>query len=110
MSTTICDAMTIIRHEVFGDDPEFPLLMAECTVIADIQQAVYDLREQAGLTQEQFAERVGVEPSVIDDLEEGDYDGDSMAMLLKIAVAFGKKCELRLVEDRYSPHAPKATA
>ncbi len=110
MPTTTSDAVFMIRHQFIGDDPEMLRLYAEAQVTADIQQAVYDLREQAGLTQQQFAERVGVEPCVIDDLEEGDYDGDSMAMLLKIAVAFGKKCELRLVEDRYSPNAPKATA
>ena len=52
-----------------------------------------------GLTLEKFAESVGVEPSVIEDIEEADYGGNSVAMLTRIASALGKIVQLRWIES-----------
>ena len=46
-----------------------------------IAEHIYELRDSTKLTQKEFAELVGVEPSVVDDLEEWDYEGDTLAML-----------------------------
>lgn len=45
----------------------------------DIAQHVYELRDSTGQTQEEFGELVGVDPIIIDDLGESDYEGDSLA-------------------------------
>ena len=59
----------------------------------DIAEHVYYLRDATGQTQEEFGELVGVEPSVIDDLEEWDYEGDALAMLAHIEKSLRRHVE-----------------
>ena len=53
------------------------------------------LREEAGLTQQQLAQRVGTQPSAISRIEDADYDGHSVATLEKVAQALS----MRLIID-----------
>jgi ribosome-binding protein aMBF1 (putative translation factor) len=78
-------------------DPEMEKYFEELGVKADIARQLYDLREQAGLTQEQLADLVGTDASVINDLEETDYEGDFIAMASRIANALHRKIEVHLV-------------
>ncbi len=66
---------------------------------ARIARQLYDLRTEAGLTQQQLADRVDTTPSVICRLEDADYDGHSLSMLRRIAGALGKRVELRFVPN-----------
>ncbi len=68
----------------------------EC-IKADIGQAVYDLRNQAGLSTEQLADLIGTAVSVIEDIEEADYEGDSLSVASRIASALHRRVEVRLV-------------
>jgi len=62
-----------------------------------IAQRVYNLREEAGLTQKQLAKKVGITAKVIDDLEMTDYEdyeiGDVILMLQRIAKV-GKRIDI----------------
>ncbi len=58
---------------------------------ADIAQKVYDLRKEAGLTQQQLASLIQTTQSVISRIEDADYDGHALALLKRIAFALGKK-------------------
>ena len=60
---------------------------------------LYDLRTEAGLTQQQLADRVGTTASVICRLEDADYDGHSLSMLRRIADALDKRVEIRFVRN-----------
>ena len=51
---------------------------------ADIAQKVHDLREQAGLSQKQLADRVQTQQSVICRIEDADYDDLSLGLLKQI--------------------------
>jgi ribosome-binding protein aMBF1 (putative translation factor) len=64
---------------------------------ARVARQLYDLRTEAGLTQQQLADRVDTTASVICRLEDADYDGHSLSMLRRIAGALGKRVELRFV-------------
>ncbi|MGF1541724.1 MAG: multiprotein-bridging factor 1 family protein, partial [Pleurocapsa sp.] len=66
-------------------------------------QLIYDARQKAGLTQQQLAELVGTTQSVIDDLEEADYEGNSLIMLHKIAIALKQKLTLNLAPLEDNP-------
>jgi len=55
------------------------------------------IRTKAKLTQKELAARVGTTPSVISRLEDDDYEGHSLAMLQRIAVALNKRVEIRFV-------------
>jgi transcriptional regulator with XRE-family HTH domain len=61
------------------------------------------LREKAGLTQEELAERVGTKPSAISRIEDADYEGHSMDTLRRVADALGM---LLIVDFQPKPKAP----
>lgn len=63
-----------------------------------VSEELYRARTEAGLTQQQLAERAGTRQSVISRLEDADYAGHSLAMLRRIAAAVGKRLEVRFVE------------
>jgi DNA-binding transcriptional regulator YiaG len=62
-----------------------------------VAKRIRKLRGESGLSQEKFAVLVGTTASVINRLEESDYDGDALAMLRQIAEALGKRVEIRIV-------------
>jgi DNA-binding XRE family transcriptional regulator len=78
-------------------DPEMEKYFEEMGVKADIARQLYNLRNQAGLTQEQLADLVGTNASVIEDIEEADYEGDFLGMASRIANTFHRRVEVRLV-------------
>lgn len=58
---------------------------------AEIATLVYDARREAGLTQQQLADLIGTQQSVIARLEDWDYSGHSLTMLKRIGDVLGKK-------------------
>lgn len=76
----------------------------------DIAQALYDLRMEAGLTQQQLAERVGASHSNISRLEDADYTGHSMAMLRRIVQALGKRVVIGFVRNGPDGDGPAEAA
>jgi ribosome-binding protein aMBF1 (putative translation factor) len=67
---------------------------------AEVARMIYDLREKAGLTQQQLAEMVGTTPSVISRLEDADYEGHSLLMVQRIATALNQRVKLSFVALR----------
>jgi ribosome-binding protein aMBF1 (putative translation factor) len=63
----------------------------------NIAQQIYDLRQLAGLTQAQFAKKVGTTTSVISRLESADYQGYSLSTLKRVADALHQRVEIRFV-------------
>jgi len=63
----------------------------------EVAELIYRARTDAGLSQRQLAERIGSTASVICRLEDGNYEGHSMAMLRRIAEALGQRVEVRFV-------------
>jgi len=78
-------------------DPEMEKYFEELGVKADIARQLYNLRNQGGLSRGQLADLVGTTESVIEDIEEADYDGDFLAMASRIATALHRRVEVRLV-------------
>lgn len=78
----------------------------------DIAQQIYDARSAAGLTQAQLAQMIGTTASAICRLESADYEGHSMLMLRRIAVALGKRVEVRFVDaaDAAGPQSNEGSA
>ena len=75
-------------------DPELRQSVEKEILNSHIASLILDSREQAGLTQQQLAERIGTRQSVIARLEDADYSGHSLTMLAKIAYALD--CQLRI--------------
>ena len=72
---------------LFDQNPEMIKLFEEEEIKLDIAQHIYDLRDSTRQTQEEFGELVGINPIIIDDLEEADYQGDSLVVLAHIEKA-----------------------
>ncbi len=81
------------NHFLFDQDPEMIKWFEEEEIKLDIAQHIYDLRDSTGQTQEEFGELVGIDPVIIDDLEESDYAGDSLAVLAHIEKALRRHVE-----------------
>jgi DNA-binding XRE family transcriptional regulator len=81
-----------------GSDPERVRSFEDELANAGIARQVYDLRQEAGLTQRELAKRVGTTASVICRLEDADYQGHSLSMLRRIAAALDKRVEVRIVD------------
>ncbi|MBI1387334.1 MAG: helix-turn-helix domain-containing protein [bacterium] len=64
---------------------------------AEIARNICDLRKEAGLTQQELADRVGTSRTVIVLLENADYEGHSLSMLRRIAAALNRKVVLEFV-------------
>jgi transcriptional regulator with XRE-family HTH domain len=63
----------------------------------EIAKRLYDLRTKAGLSQRELARKVGATASAICGLEDADYEGHSLSMLLRIAAALDQRIEIRFV-------------
>jgi DNA-binding XRE family transcriptional regulator len=105
---TTNDALEIIYRRYYEGRPkriaELELARQEAAVARKIQE----LRNRAGLTQQQLAKLVGTTPSVISRLEDVDYDGHSLKTLQRIASALDCVVEVRFVPRRKP--AKRATA
>ncbi len=91
------DAVKILHRLLVAGDPEMEALLEQERLNLNVAQQIYDLRTQANLTQRQLAELVKTTPSVISRLEDADYNGHSVPMLIRIGLALHQKIELRFV-------------
>lgn len=78
-------------------DAEREAAYEEEVINADIARKIYELRSEAGLTQQELADRIGTSRSAICRLEDADYEGHSLSMLKRIAEAVGRRVEIRFV-------------
>ena len=83
--------------DVTGDDEELQQMIAEETVNAEVARLIYEARKMAGLTQTELAKLIGSKQPVITRLEDADYEGHSLTMLQRIAIALDQRIEINLV-------------
>ena len=70
---------------------------------AEVARTIYELREQAGLSQKELADRVETTQSVISRLEDADYDGHSLSMLNRIAKALNQQVQVVMRPKERNP-------
>jgi transcriptional regulator with XRE-family HTH domain len=93
------DAVEILhRRYVKGDAKREASLEAE-RANAEVARLIRDLREDAGLSQQELADLVGTTQSVISRLEDADYEGHSLTMLTRIAKALKQKVAVVMNAD-----------
>ena len=93
-------ALQHVYDRYVGNDPEQRSAYEQELLNAEIASLLYQLRKQASLSQRELAKRVGTTASVICRLEDADYEGHSLAMLRRIAVALDRRLEIRFVPAR----------
>ena len=95
---TTTNAVKILKARYFNT-PKRRKGLEKARQEADIAARIYELRQQAKLSQKQLAELIGTTQSVISRLEDADYKGHSLEMLRRIATALHCKVEVRLVPE-----------
>lgn len=109
MTRKITDAVEIIdRH--FGGNPEWDRMAAEEELNARVGQVVYELRERAKLTQTELAKMVATTQPVISKVENADYDGSALEMLVRICHALGHRVEISCPKRAKKPKCKVAVA
>lgn len=94
------DGVQILHRRYYEGKPERLAALEEARAEDELARKIYELREQAGLTQERLAKLVGTTSSVISRLEDSDYEGHSLTMLKRIAAAVNKRVEIRFVPKK----------
>jgi transcriptional regulator with XRE-family HTH domain len=92
------NAVKVLHRRYIKDQPERKASLHEERIKAQVAQLIYDLRKDAGLTQQQLAEMIGTTQSVISRLEDSDYDGHSLTMLERIAKVLNSQIRIHAVE------------
>ena len=92
------DGMEIINRIFLYKDKELKKMVDVEFQKLQIGQQIYDLRKSASLTQQELADLVGTTGSVISRLESAEYDGPLLKMLEKIAIALGKRIDVKIVD------------
>ena len=87
-------AVRILHRRYVGEDAQRKASLERERVNAEVARTIYELREQAGLSQKELAERVDTTQSVISRLEDADYDGHSLTMLNRIAKALNREVQV----------------
>ena len=85
----------VIRAKL-ARDADLSVAVEQETLQANIAMQVYEARITAGLTQKELAKRAGTVQSVICRIEDADYDGHSLTLLKRIALALGLKLDVTL--------------
>lgn len=93
------DALEILHRRYVGDDPARQASIQEERVNVQVARTIYELRQEAGLSQRELAELVGTTQSVISRLEDSDYRGHSLKMLNRIAKALNRRLEVLVGAD-----------
>ena len=96
----IRNAVEILKSRYLDRDPEMSRLVEEERANMEVARKIYDSRLKAGLSQRELAKLVGTTASVICRLEDADYEGHSLSMLLRIAAALNRRVEIRFLPLR----------
>ena len=94
------DAMKFLRASA-EEDPALMKALQKARLNARVAQAIYDMRTQANLTQQQLADKIGTRQPVLARLEDADYEGHSLTMLQRVASTLGFE-----VDISYRPAEP----
>ena len=87
------DAVAILHRRYVEDDPEMETLIREERIRTEVAAELYQLRTQLGLSQRALAKKSGMSASMICKLENAGYEGDSLAMLRRIAATLNKRVQ-----------------
>ena len=97
MKRKTSDGIAILHRRYYHGRPQRMAMLEQARINDSVAREIRKLREQAGLTQRQLAERVGTSISAISRLEDAEYTGHSLSVLKRIAAALEKRLEVHFV-------------
>lgn len=93
------DAVRILDRTI-GKDDDLRRAVEREVLHSHVASLLYEARARTGLTQKQVADLVGTQQSVIARLENADYAGHSLSMLVRVASVLEHRIEIKLVPKR----------
>ena len=90
------NAVDILHRRYIGEDAERKASLEAERVNADVARMIYDLRQEAGMTQKKLAGLIKTTQSVVSRLENADYSGHSLSMLSRIATVLNKRLTVQM--------------
>lgn len=90
------NAIDILHRRYIRDIADRKASLQTERVNAEVAQMVYELRQEAGLTQKDLADLIGTTQSVVSRLEDADYEGHSLTMLNRIAKMLNKRLTVQM--------------
>ncbi len=99
MSTnqTTSDGLEILYNRYYKDNPTRQLELEKARIDDEIARELIKLKERYHLSNQDLAKLINREESVIEALENADYEGDSFLLLNLMATALKMKIKLELV-------------
>ena len=94
-----------LYEDFIAGNPEAEEAYEEAAADMEVAQLLYDERTAAGLTQKQLADLVGTSPSHISRLEDADYEGHTLALVRRVAIALGKRLVISFEAEAPEPAA-----
>lgn len=94
------DDLDRLTEKILKEDPAFQEEFDRAGQAWDIAFQIYDLREEAGITQKQLADLVGTKQSNIARIESADYTGYTLKTLEKVTKALKAKLEIKIIPQR----------
>ena len=91
-------AFDILHRRYIGENAERQASLEAERVNAEVARTIYELRKKAGLTQKELGQIVGTTQSVISRLEDADYEGHSLSMLHRIAMALNRRLSVQMID------------
>jgi len=76
-----------LTNKRYGGDAEWEQMLVDERLRVQVGQIVYDLRIEAGLSQEALAKLAGTSQSIISRVENADYEGSALEMLYRVCSA-----------------------
>jgi ribosome-binding protein aMBF1 (putative translation factor) len=99
-------AREILRRRVYEGRPDRIAEREQTAREMALGYKIHKLREEAGWTQVQLAEKVGTSPSAISRIEDADYDGHSVNTLARVAEALGM---MLIIDFERKPNSPSSS-
>jgi DNA-binding XRE family transcriptional regulator len=94
---TTDDAVEILHRRYVAGKPEAQAALEQIRADDAVARKIHALRIKAGLSQRALAKLVGTSASAICRLEDADYEGHSLSILNRIALALNQRVEIRFV-------------
>jgi DNA-binding XRE family transcriptional regulator len=96
-----------VMEEWFQPTNEERLNVEGGAAALEIGGLLYKLRTEAGLTEEELAEKIGVSQSAITSVEDAEQRDAALGLLRRVAFALGKEVDL-VLRDKAPREEPQA--
>ncbi|MGK7944366.1 MAG: hypothetical protein AB4058_07845 [Microcystaceae cyanobacterium] len=95
--TTTSNGLDILDHRYYQNDPDRQLELEKARLDDKVAREIMKLKEHHHLSNQDLANLINIEESLIEALENADYEGDAFLLLNRIASALKMTVKIELI-------------